>query len=307
MVSGSTVNGDASTLSSYLNSYKSSISDLASNWKGASYDNLSSKAEAFVSEFESAIQKEMSAFASACDLYEEYKQYKSELESAKSNYSRAVASGDSSSASSYNSKVSDCESKISKLKSEINSYLQTASSTKLQATSISGTTETISTADTEKASEDTTTTTTTTASSSKVQNALNWAIGIAKDNSHGYSQSTRWGNPNYDCSSLVISAYEQAGIKVKSAGANSTRDMKKAFLKCGFEWIPGDPKKTGTKLQPGDVLLKIGSHTEMYVGNGKNVGAHKNYDGKNGDSRGNEISVQSSSHAWDGILRLKTS
>ena len=170
---------------------------------------------------------------------------------------------------------------------------------------MSGTTTTTS-ADTSTASEETTTTTTT-ASSSKVQNALNCAIGIAKDNSHGYSQSTRWGNPNYDCSSLVISAYEQAGIKVKEAGANSTRDMKIAFQKCGFEWIPGDPKKTGIKLQPGDVLLKVGSHTEMYVGNGKNVGAHKNYDGKNGDSRGNEISVQSSSHAWDGILRLKKS
>ncbi|MBR2828305.1 MAG: C40 family peptidase, partial [Bacilli bacterium] len=124
-------------------------------------------------------------------------------------------------------------------------------------------------------------------SDSSIQSALDWAIGIANDNSYGYSQSTRWGNPNYDCSSLVISAYEQAGIPVKTAGARSTRDMKEAFLKCGFEWIPGDPKKTGLTLQPGDVLLKVGSHTEMYVGDGKNVGAHSNYDKRDGDRSGN--------------------
>ena len=154
---------------------------------------------------------------------------------------------------------------------------------------------------------DTSTTDTNTAKSSNsaIQSALDWAIGIANDNSYGYSQSTRWGNPNYDCSSLVISAYEQAGIKVKTAGANSTRDMKQAFIKCGFEWIPGDPKKTGLTLQPGDVLLKVGSHTEMYVGNGKNVGAHANYDKRNGDSKGNEINVRASNHPWDGVLRLK--
>lgn len=143
------------------------------------------------------------------------------------------------------------------------------------------------------------------ASDSSIQSALDWAIGIANDNSHGYSQNTRWGNPNYDCSSLVISAYEQAGIPVKTAGARSTRDMKAAFQKCGFEWIPGDPKKTGLQLQPGDVLLKVGSHTEMYVGDGKNVGAHANYDRKNGDGKGNEINVRSTNHPWDGVLRLK--
>ena len=142
-------------------------------------------------------------------------------------------------------------------------------------------------------------------SSSTINSAIDWAVGIANDNSHGYSQNTRWGNPNYDCSSLVISAYENAGIKVKEAGASYTGNMKKAFQKAGFEWIPGDPKKTGLELKPGDVLLKENNHTEMYVGNGKNVGAHSNYDGKNGDSSGKEINVQASNHAWDGVLRLK--
>ena len=304
MVSSGTVTSDASSLSSLLSKYQSSISDLSSSWKGTSYDNLTSKASEFVSEFGDTIQKEMSAFANACNLYEEYQTAKSSLEQARSNYNRAVASGDKSSASNYNSQINEYSTKMDNLKKEINSYLEQAKSSKLTATSITATTSTTSTG----TGSDTTSTdggTTYTSPNQVIQSAMDWAIGIAKDNTHGYSQNTRWGNPNYDCSSLVISAYEQAGIKVKEAGANSTRDMKKAFQQCGFEWIPGDPKKTGITLQPGDVLLKEGSHTEMYVGNGKNVGAHSNYDGKNGDSSGKEINVQASSHAWDGVLRLK--
>ncbi len=135
-----------------------------------------------------------------------------------------------------------------------------------------------------------------------VKDAMEWALKTANDSSHGYSQSTRWGNPNYDCSSFVISAYEAAGIPVKEAGATYTGDMRAAFLKCGFEWIPGNPNVNS--LQPGDILLDENSHTEMYIGNGKNIGAHSNYDGVNGDSSGREICVNNYySHPWDGVLR----
>ena len=44
-----------------------------------------------------------------------------------------------------------------------------------------------------------------------VQQAVSRALDIAKDNSHGYSQQTRWGNPNYDCSSFVITCWDFAG------------------------------------------------------------------------------------------------
>ncbi len=135
-----------------------------------------------------------------------------------------------------------------------------------------------------------------------VKSAIEWALTTANDNSHGYSQNTRWGNPNYDCSSFVISAYEAAGIPVIEAGATYTGDMRAAFLKCGFKWVPGDPDVNS--LQPGDILLDEDSHTEMYIGNGQNVGAHNNYDGSNGDSSGREISVGNYySHPWDGVLR----
>ena len=59
--------------------------------------------------------------------------------------------------------------------------------------------------------------------------ALDWALETAKDNTHGYSQANRWG-PDYDCSSFIISAYEQAGLKLKEAGASYTVNMKDESL-----------------------------------------------------------------------------
>ena len=40
--------------------------------------------------------------------------------------------------------------------------------------------------------------------------AVETAIRIAKDDSHGYSQLNRQG-PDYDCSSLVLYCYSSAG------------------------------------------------------------------------------------------------
>lgn len=48
----------------------------------------------------------------------------------------------------------------------------------------------------------------------KTEKAVTWAIEIANDPAHGYDQDNRWG-PDYDCSSLVISAWQQAGVPVK--------------------------------------------------------------------------------------------
>ena len=140
--------------------------------------------------------------------------------------------------------------------------------------------------------------------STSVDDAIAWAVSTANDDTHGYSQETRWGNPNYDCSSLVISSWEAAGVPVNSKyGATYTGDMREAFLASGqFEWIPG-PVDVNT-LQKGDVLLAEHKHTEIYIGNGQNVGALGNKDGVDGDSSGNEISVIDYwDDDWDGILR----
>lgn len=129
---------------------------------------------------------------------------------------------------------------------------------------------------------------------SKVEFAVQWAIMIANDDSHGYDQGNRWG-PDYDCSSFVITAYETAGVPVRTNKATRTFDMQAVFLKTGFELVPGFSDSNYSMLMRGDVLLSHG-HTEMYIGDGQLVGASINesggtHGGKTGDQKGNEIHV----------------
>lgn len=144
---------------------------------------------------------------------------------------------------------------------------------------------------------------------SVIEKAIAWAVGIAEDNSHGYDQIGRWG-PDYDCSSLVISAYEQAGVPVKEAGASYTGNMRAAFVKCGFVAIP---YVKGGGLLRGDVLLNEKHHAALYLGGGKLVQASINekggiIGGKSGDQTGREIAVGNFyeySKGWNYILRYK--
>ena len=290
MVSSGTVNGDLSSINSVLSNYSSQISGLDGSWKGTSHDSIISKAEAFVSEYTSAIESGMTAFASACDKYEEYKSYKDALKAAQFNLSKANSLNDSAAQTTYSNQVSEYTEKKNNLKSEIESLLSTTSSSKLTATSISCVVSGASGSGGVMAVN------------GGVQGAVDWALNTAADDSIGYSQKTRWGNPNYDCSSFVISAYQSAGIPVKDNGATYTGNMREAFVNSGFEWIPGNP--VVNDLQIGDVLLDEGSHTEMYIGNGQNVSAHSNKDGADGDSSGKEVSVGNYyDHPWDGVLR----
>ena len=144
-----------------------------------------------------------------------------------------------------------------------------------------------------------------------IEAAIKWGTAIANDNSHGYSQITRYGNPNYDCSSLVCYAMQAAGFNI---AITSTHSMKNMFLAEGhWEWIPsyqlGDLSNYGvlsgqSSLRRGDILLNEQNHTELYLGGGMSLGAHWDWDGVNGDSSGTEISVaQYWDSNWDGILR----
>ncbi|MFR8905050.1 MAG: hypothetical protein ACLVHS_14945 [Blautia wexlerae] len=49
----------------------------------------------------------------------------------------------------------------------------------------------------------------------KTEKAVTWAIEIANDPAHGYDQDNRWG-PDYDCSSLVISAWRTGWCTCKN-------------------------------------------------------------------------------------------
>lgn len=145
---------------------------------------------------------------------------------------------------------------------------------------------------------------------SKIENAVARAESIAADNSHGYDQNDRWGNPNYDCSGLVIDCLEKSGIPVKTNGATYTGNIRKVFIKTGFkDVIKSVNVKTGSELKRGDVLLAEGKHVAFYCGNGKLVHASINENGKttggkSGDQTGKEICVRSYyNKPWTSVLR----
>lgn len=141
-----------------------------------------------------------------------------------------------------------------------------------------------------------------------IESAVQWAINTANDNSHGYSQSSRWGNPDYDCSSFVISAYEQAGLKLREAGASYTGNMRQAFLACGFVDVTMQVGlSSGYGIQAGDVLLNYAAHTCISIGNGK-VANCRTDEGhpQGGDQSGNEIRIQNYwNFPWNCVLRYK--
>lgn len=153
--------------------------------------------------------------------------------------------------------------------------------------------------------------------------AVRWACGVCDNNKIGYSQKYRNTATEYDCSSLVNTAYALAGVNAESS----------LFTFGKYKYVPGDVETThygyeyytrsgafeciydgrpsSTKLADGGgngVLLKSGEdyadrlqlqrgdilwfggpgrgdgHVEIYVGNKKNAGAHTDSDKKRGDS-----------------------
>lgn len=144
----------------------------------------------------------------------------------------------------------------------------------------------------------------------KIEQAAVWMEMMVDKPSVGYDQSQRWG-PDYDCSSLVISAWEWAGVPVKQSGASYTGNMYNAFLACGFEDVTGGAIDfvTGAGLQRGDVLLNHQKHTAMYIGNGQTAEASLNElgtvsGGESGDQTGKEVLRRAyRDYPWDCVLR----
>lgn len=149
----------------------------------------------------------------------------------------------------------------------------------------------------------------------KTEKAIRQMETWAKDDSHGYDQDHRWGEKgDYDCSSAVIQAWQNAGVPVKSGGATYTGDMKNVFLKNGFVDVTSKVNvATGAGLIRGDVLLNTVHHTAMYCGNGKEVEASINekgtaHGGKPGDQTGKEFLIRNyRNYPWNCVLRYKES
>ena len=149
-----------------------------------------------------------------------------------------------------------------------------------------------------------------TSSSDIVEKAVKWMESIAKDDSHGYGQQYRWGERgDYDCSSLTISAFKQAGIPLT---CTYTGDMYADMTRKGFKDVTSSVNlSTGSGLKRGDVLLNHQRHVAVYCGNGKQVDAIGNENngsatgGKPGDQTGSEILIRDyrGNYAWDCVLR----
>ena len=149
---------------------------------------------------------------------------------------------------------------------------------------------------------------------SAATNAYDWAVKIASDQRHGYSQESRWGTPgtvsDFDCSSLVISAYEQAGVPLKSKGATYTGNLREVALACGFEDVTKKVNlNTGAGLLRGDILMyhKSGpiGHTALASGDGRIVHARgQSYGSPLPGDQGSEIAVSAYYRgSWMTVLR----
>lgn len=145
----------------------------------------------------------------------------------------------------------------------------------------------------------------------RINKAISWMEETAKDDRHGYCQDHRWGKDgDYDCSSAVITAWEQAGVPVKSKGATYTGNMLSVFKANGFQDVTAlVNRSTGAGLVRGDVLLNTVHHTAMYCGDGKEVEASINekgtaHGGKPGDQTGKEFLIRSyRNYPWTNVLR----
>lgn len=137
------------------------------------------------------------------------------------------------------------------------------------------------------------------------EKAVQNALAIANDESHGYDQTSRWG-PDYDCSSLVITAYKNAGLPLT---CTYTGNMRADMFNNGFAVAPVN-LTTGEGLRPGDVLLNEKHHTALYIGYRQIVHARGNErggatGGKTGDQTGKEICTQAYfNFPWDYALRF---
>lgn len=134
-----------------------------------------------------------------------------------------------------------------------------------------------------------------------IKKAVEWAVKIANDPTHGYDQEQRNG-PDYDCSSLVATALKQAGFNVSEkswTGNLKEQLMAEGFYLCTAPWMVGD------------IHLNTQKHVCMSVDADMIVEASLNElggiaGGQSGDQTGNEISIKpfyEYRHGWNYHLR----
>lgn len=134
MVSSDNVMSDASSLTSILSNFNQNFSAVSSSWAGFSHDQIEAKVAEFSNDWGNGISKEMTAYANAVQLLEQYHTVKNNYKTAVDNYNAAAAIGDSSNVSSFNRDIELIKSDMQKIANEINALLKEACSVKYEAT-----------------------------------------------------------------------------------------------------------------------------------------------------------------------------
>lgn len=137
-----------------------------------------------------------------------------------------------------------------------------------------------------------------------IEDAVLYMEAIARDNSHGYAQDRRGGNPDFDCSSLTGKGLNVAGFNVSPS--STTRNLHDQLIACGFQDIP----ITAPRMR-GDIFLTPGKHVVMCVDANNIVHASINEHGGTtngipGDQTGKEICIRSfynPSYKWKHHMR----
>lgn len=137
---------------------------------------------------------------------------------------------------------------------------------------------------------------------SKVETYTDYMIAIANDDSHGYSQINRNGNPDYDCSSLLADALRKAGFNVNVN--STTRNLYEQLKRCDFT-------SCSRPFRKGDIHLAVGHHVCVSTDSEHIVHASIDENGttkgrKAGDQTGKEICIRkyyTPSYGWSYHLR----
>ncbi|MCD7873121.1 MAG: NlpC/P60 family protein [Clostridiales bacterium] len=137
---------------------------------------------------------------------------------------------------------------------------------------------------------------------------VNRAVNVADDDTYGYCQDHRElgscdeDTHSLDCSSLVYYSLLNSGFTKEQIGTDvfSTASMGQWLVNAGFQKIQWKSTTNQNDLIEGDILVSPGQHTEIYIGNGQTVAAHKDEHGgikcsesgsSGGDQTGHEIDV----------------
>lgn len=140
--------------------------------------------------------------------------------------------------------------------------------------------------------------------SSKVEKYLAKMTEMANDSSIGYSQASRYLNPNVDCASFIYYGLVNSGVIQEESWVFDCEAMGGVLKKNGFKEYSYD----SSILKRGDIVVDPQHHATTYYGDGKQIAAHSNYSGGDGDPDDNEVNISTYSdsyHNYQYIYRLE--